>query len=196
MAEKLSGGGSNEWLQELTPEGNTQTDGYVEIRGGHRGFFTALNVGNPQPGFEYEWSVNSARDIQLARMKGWRQVQGDDPEMAAFRMSVLGDHDDSDQPTPLDTSDVFQDVVLMRMPSERLARIRSEQDAERTASLEGGATAAFLQGARADEIMAGQGRNTRFTHGVHGIEHTEGGTVVNQWTPDPSSRPKGIISEE
>lgn len=196
MPEKLSGGGSNQWLIELTPEGNIPTEDGVELRGGHKGFFTALNVANPQPGFEYEWPLNTARDVQLARMKGWRQVQDDDPEMAAFRMSVLGDHDDSDQPTPLDTSNVFQDVILMRMPSEQLAKIRADQEKERKAVLEGGATASFLRGARSDEIMAGHGRQTRFARGDHSVERMEGDNVVDQWIPGPSSQPKGIISEE
>ncbi len=193
---KYSGGGAQEWLQELTPEGNIVTEGDLDIRGCHKGFYTGLNVVNPQPGFEYQWPLNNLRSIQLARQRGWRQVQGDDPEMAGFRTSIMGDHDDSDQVTPLDTSDVFQDVVLMRIPSEQLGEIREGQANDRKASLQGGGTSAYLHGARHDEIMSGHGRTTRFAHAHHGVELTEGGQVVGQWQPDPESRPKGIISEE
>lgn len=193
MAEKLSGGGNNEWLQELTHDGNLPSEGDLNIQGCHRGHYTVLNIVNPQPGFEYQWPANNPRELMSARRRGWRQLQEDDPEMTGLRTAIMGDLEDSDMPTQLDTTDLFQDVIPMKTTSENLARLRQENEDKRKAMLRGGAEA-FVRGSRSDEIMAGQGRPTRFADQRHSLEFDEDGRIVDQWTPQ--TQPKGIITKE
>ena len=188
----ISGGGSREWLQPQDMQGNLRPeDGEVTVRGCHRGFYTGLNVVNPQPDFEYQWVLKDPNKIRAARMRGWRQVAQDDPEMSAWRASVYGE-DDSDQPTPLDTTDTFNELVFMKIPSAQLAEIREEQEAERIRRTRGGPDQAWMSGARADEVQAGYGRPTRFIAAQHSQTITENDAPVETWTPDR----RGIISEE
>lgn len=187
----ISGGGAREWLQPQDAEGNLRPeDGHLDIRGCHKGFYTGLNVVNPQPGMEYQWALNNPNQLMMARQRGWRQVQSDDPELSAYRAAVYGE-DDSDQPTSLDSTDVVNELVLMRIPADKLSIIRDDQEKTRKAMLRGGSHNAFVRGARADEIETGHGRPTRFVAPQHSVTVEEGGRPVDQWTPDRQG-----ISEE
>ena len=188
----ISGGGAREWLQPQDDQGNIRPDdANLDVRGSHRGFYTGLNVVNPQAGMEYQWALNNPNQLMLARQRGWRQVQADDPEMSAYRAAVYGE-DDSDQPTALDSTDVVNELVLMRITSDKLAIIRDGQEKSRQAMIRGSSHNAFVRGARADEIATGHGRATRFVGPQHSVSVEVGGQPVDTWTPDRD----GIISEE
>ena len=52
---QISGGGAREWLQPQDSDGNLRpNDAELDIRGSHKGFYTGLNVVNPQAGMEYQ----------------------------------------------------------------------------------------------------------------------------------------------
>lgn len=183
----FGGGGDRSWLVPLTPEGNKPTDSNVphKVVGSHTGHYTGLNVVNPQPGFEYQWARNNGNEIHAARIRGWRVVNDSDPEMAALRANLYGD-EDSDTPTQLDTSDVFQDVVFMKIPSAKLRVIREEQLKANREMLQSGAAQAFLREDSGDSM----GKPTRFVQRHHGVQYQGGGEVEEQWSPD-----QGIIQE-
>lgn len=189
--KNLGGGGNREMLRPLTPRGTIQHDlSDTEIIGNHKGVFGGLNVANPQPGFAYQWERNTPRDLFLARQRGWQVVQTGDPDGAAWQLT---DEVDSDRPTPLDTSDVFNDVVLVRTPEDNYRRLIEERlEANRTQL--SNSDGHFLDGATDAERSTGhrQGQSvaTRWASREHSTNLMEGDVVKD------TVAPRGIIREE
>jgi hypothetical protein len=99
-------------------------------------------------------------------------------------MQGLYDDNDSDRPTPLDTTGVFQDVVYMRTPIENYRRIRGEIAKEARRIMEG-STQDFLDGADSAEMATGQTKRgylpTRIARNDHSaVMETADGTVRGQ----------------
>lgn len=190
----IQGGGSREWLTPLDPRGNLphESGDSVEVVGAHKGFFTGLNIVNPQAGYEYQWSLRNPNQIMSARQRGWRTVTGDDPEMAAFRTAVYGDEDDTDTPTDLDTSNVFNELVLMKIPAGKLRAIRDQQKLESQNSLHGAGYRSFMGGVTDEEMLhIGKGEQSRFAMRGHGLEYHDDDRVYKTWTPE-----QGIVERE
>jgi len=182
----MGGGGDRSWLSVQKPDGSnpdeTTTTG-ARIQGSHKGFYTALNAANPCPGQRYMWERNVPQSVFLARQRGWEIVHSEDSDAPAF-MQGLYDDNDSDRPTPLDTTGVFQDVVYMRTPVENYRRIRGEIANEARRIMEG-STQDFLDGANSAEMATGQTKRgylpTRIARNDHSaVMETADGTVRGQ----------------
>tara|TARA_Y100000590_G_scaffold413_1_gene611 strand:+ start:8930 stop:9478 length:549 start_codon:yes stop_codon:yes gene_type:complete len=181
----LGGGKDNNWLAPLDEEGNRQSDdiGLESMIGCHTGSYTGLNVVNPQPGYEYKWERNTGPDLLRSRQNGGQVVQSGDPERAAMNEII------SDGPSPLDTSDVYNDVVLMRYPEERMREIREREHDTAQKMMRGGANDFMDRVSQAEEMLS-SGRSTRFRRSDHRLDYVSPqGDVVEQWAPED-----GIIS--
>lgn len=182
----MGGGKDRRWLTELTPEGNIRTDdpNLDSMVGCHKDQFVHLNILNPQPGMEYCWVRNTGRDKMLYRQKGYRVVGADDPEMAAMNQVM------ADGPTPLDSSDVYGDVILMKAPAEAVRQIRGREQAKAQAQMRGGA-ADYADKAAAIEEQLSRGLPPRFRRRDHILEFKDGQeNTVDVWQPED-----GIIRE-
>ena len=90
-----------------------------------------------------------------------------------------------DAPTPLDTSDLYGDVVLMEYDEGRIAK-RREQSAHRAIKQIENADSGFLNGADAAELESAGGQQTRYARRDHST-HLEGdGQVVKRFKSDSS----------
>lgn len=182
----MGGGGNRRWLATQKPDGSNQlgtTTTGARIQGSHTGFYTGLNAANPQPGQRYMWERNVPQAVFLARQRGWEIVNANDSDAPAF-LQGLYDDNDSDRPTPLDTTGVFQDVVYMRTPIENYRRIR-EETAKQARRIMEGSTQDFLDGASPDEMATGQTKRgylpTRIARNDHtAVVETGDGTVRSQ----------------
>lgn len=178
----LGGGGNRQWLAPLDYESNQtgydSPDG-ARIVGGHSGFYAGLNVANPRPGFSYQWIRSDPRDVFLARQRGWQVVNTSDEDSPAYAQGLYQD-DDSDTPTPLDTTGVFQDVVMVRISDENLRRIQNEIKTMNRIQMEGG-TEEYLQGASEAERQTGYTQRgympTRLARRDHSTTVREGDEV-------------------
>lgn len=191
----LGGGGDRSWLATQKPDGCNQLENTTtgaSIQGSHKGFYTGLNASNPRPGFRYLWERNTPQSVFLARQRGWEVVSMEDSDAPAFAQGLYDDND-SDRPTPLDTSGVFQDVVYMRTPIERYRRMREETANEARRIMEG-STQDFLDGASSAEMATGQTKRgylpTRIARNDHSAVMESGDGNVRGQVPM-----RGIVKE-
>ncbi len=187
----IGGGGDRSWLTPLRPDGNLRHDTHgvnAEIRGGHRGFYAGLNSGNPRPGFQYGWGHNDPSQTLMARQRGWQVVQQGDEDGPAYRFG--GGYDSTDTPTPLDTADVFQDIIYMRIPEHKLRVLREEEQRRAEQMLHGGGASAYINAADEAEIIAGHGKATRFARRDHQTQIRRGSEVLAEWSPGA-----GVVTE-
>jgi len=193
----IGAGADREWLIPLDTEGNRPSEHYnIEgnVVGCHIGPYAGLNVNNPQPGFEYQWEVNphkggsfnpaaSHRIHQL----GGQIVKTDDPEFAVYQLMEGG----SNQPAPLDTNTVFNELVLVRIPAENLRRSREELSALNQRRLRRGPEEAFVNHTVGAEASYSSRGPTRFRLADHRSEFHQGGRAEEISTPD-----SGIVKTE
>lgn len=178
----MQGGGNPAWLVPCKPDGTRDTDGLIEgdVIGTHTGNYAGLCVANPQPGRMYQWANRNPRSLLAARHRGWRPVSHDSG--GARPAYELGQLQDPEYPTPLDTAEVFQDVVLVETSEENWARLQKEREDRAAGMLKGAGAASFLAGATDAERMTGQTASgnfeTRFVCREHGILFQEGEDYV------------------
>jgi hypothetical protein len=193
----LGTGSQREWLEPLDSEGNRHGhDLLVEGRmvGCHLGNFAGLNVCDPQPGFEYEWMMNPSRsggspaDGMKILQVGGQVVTDEDPEFAAFKhMEGMGGS------SPMDTSTVYKELVLVRIPVER-QRARLEAIKEKNEKmLRRGPAETFVGGASALEQSQRYNERgpTRFAMNDHRTEFNHGRDIAEVSLPD-----SGIVRTE
>ena len=190
----LGGGADREWLEPLDAEGN-RTDLPIEERvvGSHTGAFAGLNVCDPQPGFEYQWCLNPSRDrggpadALAIHMIGGEVVQDGDPEFAAFK-KLEGMNN-----APLDTSTLYKELVLVRIPVERQEARRQENLEKNARMLRRGPAESFVAGASQSEQSARYNERgpTRFALRGHQTEFTHGQDTAEVSIPD-----SGIVRTE
>ena len=190
----LGGGSDREWIETLDSEGNRNPGLDVEehMIGCHVGPYSGLNVFNPQPGFDYEWLMNPSRSgggpadaIAIQILQG-QIVKEEDPEFAAFRAM------DGMENVPLDTSTMFRELVLVRIPEE-VQHARRKETADKNAKmLRKGPEESFVNSASAAERERYSGRGpTRFAMRGHQTEFTHGRDTVEVSLPD-----SGIVRTE
>lgn len=178
----MAGGGHDlSWYEPLNPNGSRDLDTAEETLGCHVGPYAGLNVVRPQPGFAYSWINNDPRDKLRSRHNGAQVVQAEDPEYSAY--TEFGD----DYNTPLDTSQLYQDVILVRTPIEKV-RERREAEARKAELQARGSVDDYLS--RASDLEAEYGtRNdgagpTRLVGRNHSIEYEADGKPESFWTPN------------
>ncbi len=132
----LGGGLDRQWLEPLDAEGNRNPDLPIEDRvvGCHVGPYAGLNLYNPQPGMEYQWMLNPSRsgaspaDSLHIHEVGGQVVKEGDQELAAFKTM------EGMEASPLDTSTIFRELVLVRIPAEK-QHARMKAHAEKNARM-------------------------------------------------------------
>jgi len=178
----MQGGGHDlSWYEPLNEQGsrNLDLESGDETVGCHVGPYAGLNVAQPQPGFEYSWALNDPRELLRARHRGAEVVQGSDPEYAPYN-----DFQDPHQ-TPLDTSQLYQEVVLVRTPMETVRKRRAEEQRKAEISARGFVDD-YLNRASALEVDAGRRgghSSTRFARNDHQVEFYEDDKAAAVWTP-------------
>ena len=186
----LGGGADREWLEPLDEEGNKDPgyevdDDFDDMVGCHTGNFFGLNVFNPEPGVEYVWERNTDRDKLRCIREGGRMVDANDREFAAVR-HVLG----ASEGAPLDSLNIFNDVVLFKYPESAIRRKREQEQEKARNRMRGGAQA-FADRATEAERAISPGRATRFARADHRQDYEDtSGNLVDQWSPD-----SGIIEK-
>jgi hypothetical protein len=175
----MQGGGyDRKWYEPLDSQGVRNMDIPEETVGCHTGPFSGLNVVNPQPGYDYCWQINDPREILRSRMQGGVVVQGSDPEFSVYQ------NEDPEQ-TPLDTSQLYKELVLIRTPIETV-RERRLKEQHRAEVMARGSVNDFVDQASPAEADYGRrdGRgSTRLTRGDHSIEIEADGRTEAIWTP-------------
>lgn len=184
----MAGGGyDSAWLAPLDERGQRPADSLDEVVGQHVGLYAGLNVINPQPDVEYSWARNTDNDRLLTKLRGGRVVQSGDPEMAYYNSNV-----DGTNATPVDSAQIFGDVILIATPIEKVRQEREEQARRSQAQLRNSGSDFVNQasGAELDPHYSG-GRPTRFKREDHMLTFEDSnGRTVDQWTPDI-----GIVKE-
>jgi hypothetical protein len=136
----ISGGEPND-LYYLRADGNAEEG----VSGNHRGPAQALNVHNPEPGYQYYWVKHPRTDrgSQLQRMVnlGYEIIGADAPEHkgreASLHYADLG----------LDNYQVHGDLVLLKIKEEKYREMR-EWLASLAKAASTGATAEFEEKGR------------------------------------------------
>jgi hypothetical protein len=165
----------------------------LEIRGTHTGTYYGLNGVNCRPGFHYEWLNRNPNNLITSRIKGFEIVRAGDDDAPACVAALQELQDESDTPTPLDTSHIFQDIVYARIPEEKLRALK-EEDAARARNMLRGGASAFVAGASPEELATdSEGRPTRFArrgrYGSHSLQFKdEQGQTEDTWVPE-----RGIV---
>ena len=194
----LGVGGSRDWLVPVNPDGNRAFDSPVgEITGTHTGFYVGMNGHNMRPGYHYEWGNNNSNSRLLARQKGFQFVADTDDDAPACMAEIHALQDDSDQPTPLDTTDVpYPDLVYMRIPEE-LHR-RNQQIVQERSAMQLGDQQVQNWIERANETgeQGGwsnpRGLRTRFAMNSHSVVKKDGeGHTTDQWVPPRGTTERG-----
>jgi hypothetical protein len=172
-------------LKPLLPTGNQSSDDDPELDdllGCHGGSSFGLNVANPQPGQTYKWIRKAGRDIAYYRRLGGTVVQKGDPEwsVGSKMLKDMG-------ATPIDDSDIYEDVVLMKFPEEAIRQQTEREQAKSQAQLRSGAEE-YVSQATAAELRASGSRPSRFAERNHRLDfHTglgEDSPISDTWTPD------------
>jgi len=190
----LGGGTDREWCERLDSDGNRNPHIGVEeqVVGCHVGVYAGLNLYNAQPGWEYQWMMNPSRtgsspadSLQIHQIGG-KVVQADDPEFAAFnKMEGM-------QASPLDTSNIFNELVLVKIPAERMAKRRQENVDKNARMLRAGPEESFVRQASDVESERYQGRGpTRFAMRGHQTQFNHDRDTVEVSLPD-----SGIVRTE
>jgi len=175
------GGYDREWYEPLTEEGHKEFDSIEENTiGCHTGPFYGLNVGNPQPGYEYCWQLNDPREVLKSRLRGGEVVEGGDPEFSIYNT------EDPNQ-TTLDTSQLYSELVLIRTPIE-MVRAQQLEEQQRAENMVYGTGEDFID--QASPLEADYGRRggraqgaTRFFRNDHVLEVEEDGKTAVLQTP-------------
>lgn len=177
----MQGGGyDREWYEPLTSEGVRELDIEEETIGCHTGPFAGLNVANPQPGYEYCWQKNDPRDVLRSQLRGGEVVTGDDPEFSPY-------HTEDPNQTTVDTSRLYNELVLIRTPIEKV-RAQQKEEQRRAEQMVFGGVDDFVDQASALEAdygrRGGRGRGaTRFSRGDHMVELDTDGKTTELRTP-------------
>ncbi len=190
----LGGGYDREWLEPLDSEGNRNPELPITERviGCHVGPYAGLNLYNAQPGYEYEWLMNPNRaganpaDSLLIHEIGGQVVKDDDPELAVFKTM------EGMEGSAVDTSTVFRELVLVRIPAERqAARMQAHVD-KNNKMLRKGPEESFVNRASHLEGERYSGRGpTRFALRDHQTQFKHGHDTVEVSLPD-----SGIVRTE
>ncbi len=189
----IGGGADRSWLIPLDTEGNRPSehqDIEGDVIGCHVGMYSALNIQNPQPGFEYYWALDPARgggrmdqsSMNQIRQRGGEIVKDSDPEQACYRhlMSEMS-------PASMDGNTVYNELCLVRVREDVMRAEREELDQLNQNRLRRGPEAAFVGQRSHSESMYSGGRGpTRFRLQDHHSELQSGGHVEEIITPDPS----------
>jgi len=191
----LGGGSQREWLEPLDAEGNRRSDDLPidgQLVGCHIGDYAGLNLVNPQPGFEYEWLLNpaTARNSTAASLQihslGGQIVSEGDPEFAAFKLM------EGLESTPLDTSTMYKELVLVRIPVERQRARMAKIEEKNKKMLRRGPEESFVGRASALESERYSGRGpTRFALRSHQTDFKHDSDSVEVSLPD-----SGIVRTE
>lgn len=154
-------GGDLSWLKPLSPDGNLSDDAL----GCHRGDFEIMNVRNAQPGFTYGYARATRGRVRHFQRKCYKVVSHEDPER-------MGDAEDPNYAAAgLDSTQDFDDVVLMKCPTERV-RERQRERIQRTEASLKGVTAEYLDGAgEVGGNYHSSQRPIRYKAPHHRIEH-------------------------
>lgn len=190
----LGGGMDREWLEPLDSEGNRNPDIPIQDRvvGCHVGPYAGLNLYNPLPGYEYEWLLNPSRSgaspadsLQIHEIGGTVVKEGDQ-EFAAFTVM------EGMEASPMDTSTIFRELVLVRIPSEvQHARMQANLE-KNNRMLRRGPEESFVGKASSLENERYSGRGpTRFALRDHQTEFKHGSDTVEVSLPD-----SGIVRTE
>jgi hypothetical protein len=190
---KAQGGGDREWLRPLRGDGNLNHDiSGTEIIGNHKGAYSGLNIANPAPGLYHQWERNNPRDIFSAQQRGFWVADPERDGSPAYKLADFG----HDRPTPLDTADVFGDVIHMVTSEDNYRRLLNEQAEENRRKM-GQSDVGFLEGASPEEAATasgGRSRNravaTRWATREHSTALMEGETVRD------TVAPRGIVRED
>jgi hypothetical protein len=183
----LGGGKDRQWLEPLDEEGYRRTDepSLDGMVGTHTGAHVGLNLLAPQEGMEYVWERNNPADILRARQQGGQVVAAEDPERSVMREATDVDY------TPLDSAEIYKDVVLVRYPAEAVRR-RREHIQQKSEALQRGGARDFADRATSMERELAQGLPTRFRRADHRVDFTDAeGQLVDQWTPESGIIDKG-----
>ena len=190
MAGTVSGGGMDRaWCRPLRHDGTVDSDdpeldGMV---GTHQGEFVGYNIFNAQGGCEYVWERTKLQDRIRVRQRGGQIVQASDPERSGFSQ-ILGS-DDGLSGTPLDSSEVTNELMLVRYPEEAIRRKREQQQQKSEVMRRGGAED-FAERADARERQYSGARPGRFRRADHGIDMKDNDErLVDQWVPDDGILP-------
>lgn len=193
----IGAGANREWLVPLDVEGNRPSEHHDidgTVVGSHTGPYAGLNIYNPQPGFEYQWELNPHKGGQFdpasshrIHQLGGQIVRTEDPEFAVYQKMEGG----ADQPAPLDSNTVFNELVLVRIPSENLRRHREELDTKNQRRLRRGPEEAFVNNTGSTEASYTSRGPTRFRLSDHRSEFHQGGRAEEISTPD-----SGIVKSE
>jgi hypothetical protein len=191
----LGGGYDREWLEGLDSDGNRNPEIPIEqqVVGCHVGPYAGLNLYNAQPGFEYQWMLNPSRtgaspadSLHIHEIGG--HVVGDgDPEFAAFNVM------EGMEASPLDTSNMYRELVLVKIPAERQAQRRLENREKNAKMLRAGPEESFIgKASDRENDPRYQGRGpTRFAMRGHQMEFKSDRDTVEVSLPD-----SGIVRTE
>jgi len=127
----------------------------------------------------------------LARQRGWELVSSEDDDMPAFKAGMTS-NEDSDTPTQLDTSNVFQDIVFVRIREARHHETRERIREENRARLSGGAQDYLDQASPAERATGRTDRGylpTRLARSEHGLQVRQDGEVIS------TEGPEGILKD-
>jgi len=195
----LGGGGSREWLVPVKPDGRVDVDTPTggDIVGTHTGFYVGMNAHNPRPDHEYEWLNRDPNLLLIARQKGFQIVRRGDDDAPACMVGMDALEDDSDQPTPLDTSDTpYGDLVFGRIPSDRYRQIHQENSDRAAAMMGDRQVQDFIERGQVTGEQSGgsnpRGLRTRFAMNSHSTQYKDGsGQTVDQWVPPRGTTERG-----
>jgi len=195
MGIGLGGGSDREWIEPLNAEGNRVGHGVnteLNVVGCHVGPYAGLNLVNPQPGYEYIWMLNPSRsgaspaDSLQIHVVGGQVVKEADPEFAAF-MAMEGM-----DASPLDTSTMYKELVLVRIPAEKQLKRQQDNDAKNQRMLRRGPEESFVGRASHTESERYSGRGpTRFALRDHQTQFNHDRDTVEVSLPD-----SGIVRTE
>ena len=126
-----------------------------------------------------EHSRNPAHALYIAQMGG-EIVLTDDPEYAAYTQMFDGQ-------SPLDSQTLYRELILVRIPEEKLLEKREREEAITQKRIRSGGEA-YVQQASTAELQASQGQATRFRRRDHSTQlragHDDAAPVLENWTPD------------
>ncbi len=179
----LGGGADREWLEPLNDKGSRVGDGsprFDDLVGCHVGNCEGLNVENPEPGMVYVWELNRGPELRTAAMNGAIIVTDDMPERASLRSLA------STNQGTLDTAQIYQDVILVKYPAERIRQRREAEQKRAQAMLRSGSDEFLGRVTAAERLLDPRGRGTRFANVDHRIEVTDDrrDRVIDEWSPE------------
>lgn len=125
------------------------------VLGNHKQSSSHLNVENPQPGFSYRYEVAKRNHIRRRVHQGYEVVTGEHGER-------WGDQLDMDHGRALDSTMQSADVILMRIPHEKLREQRREHQRLAELALKGAETDYLDRGEKTRERLPGNHPNSLY----------------------------------